>query len=136
MSDSLNVSKWIKFAQRDYDAAENMSILHRPVPFEIVCYLCQQSAEKILKSYMIAQNEPLIKTHDLDSLLNRCIKHDDRFSVFENACPVLTEYATATRYPADEDLITEHDMKTALKISFDILTFTKARIADLDADKE
>ena len=136
MSDSLHISRWVKFAQRDYDTAENMSILHHPVPLEIVCYLCQQSAEKILKSYAIAKGEPLMKTHDLDSVLKLCIKHDSRFSAFEDICPVLTEYATATRYPADEDLINEHDMKTALKNALEILEFTKARISELEDEDE
>ena len=136
MSDSLHISRWVKFAQRDYDTAMNMSILHHPVPLEIVCYLCQQSAEKILKAYAIAQGEPFRKTHDLDSTLKLCIVHDSRFSAFEDICPVLTEYATATRYPADEDLITEHDMKTALENALEILEFTKARIAELTENKD
>ena len=132
MSDSLRISRWVKFAQRDYDTAENISVLHNPVPLEIVCYLCQQSAEKILKSYAIAKGEPLMKTHDLDNVLKLCIKHDSRFSAFEDICPALTGYATATRYPADEDFMTEHDMKFALKNTLEILEFTKARIAELE----
>ncbi|MDR1327996.1 MAG: HEPN domain-containing protein [Oscillospiraceae bacterium] len=131
MSDSLHISRWISFAQRDYDTAEKMSILHRPVPLEIVCFLCQQSAEKILKAYTIAQNGPLLKTHDLESVLKICMKYDDRFSRFEDICPVLTEYATATRYPADEDFITEQDMKIALENAREILNFTKARVLEI-----
>jgi HEPN domain-containing protein len=119
------------FAQRDYDTAEKMSILHHPVPFEIVCFLCQQSAEKILKAYVIAQGESFMKTHDLESVLKLCIKYDNRFSRFEGICPVLTEYATATRYPADEDFITERDMKIALENAREILNFTKARVLEI-----
>ena len=136
MSDSLHISRWVKFAQRDYDTAMNMSILHNPVPLEIVCYLCQQSVEKILKAYSIAQGEPFKKTHDLDSALKLCIKHDARFSAFEDICPVLTEYATATRYPADEDFITAHDMKIALDNALKIVAFTRARIAELIEEKD
>ncbi|MCL2079091.1 MAG: HEPN domain-containing protein [Oscillospiraceae bacterium] len=131
MSDSLQITRWVTFAQRDYDTAINMSILHHPVPLDIVCYLCQQSAEKILKAYLIAQGEPFRKTHDLETILKLCIKHDNCFSAFEDICPVLTEYSTVTRYPADEDFITEHDMRTSLESAHEILEFTKARIADI-----
>jgi len=91
MSDSFNIQRWIKFAQMDFDTAYNMSVLHDPVPLEIVCYHCQQSVEKILKVYALANSESLIKTHDLESVLKQCIKYDDEFLVFADACAVLTE---------------------------------------------
>ena len=62
MRDSLDINEWIRFAQMDYDAANNMAILHNPVPLEIVCFHCQQSAEKILKAYILAQAGALKKT--------------------------------------------------------------------------
>jgi hypothetical protein len=34
MKDSLNANEWIRYAQMDYDAAKNISILHNPVPLE------------------------------------------------------------------------------------------------------
>ena len=68
--DNLDVDKWIKYALADYNAALNMVHLHRPVPIEIVCYHCQQAAEKILKAYIIAKCATLTKTHDLVVLLN------------------------------------------------------------------
>jgi HEPN domain-containing protein len=115
MSDNLNIQRWIKFAQRDYDAAYNMSILHNPIPLEIVCYLCQQCAEKILKAYALANSEPLVKTHDLKSVLKQCMSYNDDFAAFADSCAVLTEYATASRYPLDEDWIEQQDMEIALE---------------------
>ena len=44
---NLDVAKWIQYALADYNAAVTMVRLHRPVPIEIVCYHCQQAAEKI-----------------------------------------------------------------------------------------
>ena len=136
MSDSLNVNEWVRFAQMDYTAAKDMSILHHPVPIEIVCYHCQQSAEKILKAYLIAQSEPLTKTHDLNLLINMCVEYDETFDNYAAVCITLTSYAVLTRYPVGEDAITEHDMKTALKIAFEILEFTKARIVGLNKKEE
>jgi hypothetical protein len=52
-TDSLDVEKWIRFAQMDFDSAVALAERFRP-PIEVVSYLCQQSAEKILKAYNIA----------------------------------------------------------------------------------
>ena len=132
MKDSLDVAEWIRYAEMDYNAAKNMSVLHHPVPLEIVCYHCQQCAEKILKAYAIAQSEPLTKTHDLETILEQCVKYDDRFNVFGLICPILTGYAIFSRYPVGEDSINENDMKTALENALEILEFTKARIAEIE----
>jgi len=131
MRDSLDVNEWLRFAQMDYDAAKDMSILHNPVPLEIVCYHCQQSAEKALKAYAIAKGEPLMKTHDLEALLEQCVKHDEQFNDLAQQCPELTTHVTLSRYPVGEDRMNEHDMKTALEYASNILEFTKSKLLNL-----
>jgi HEPN domain-containing protein len=115
----------------DYDAAKNMAALFNPVPLEIVCYHCQQAAEKILKAYSIAQGEPLIKTHDLRIIMTQCISHDESFNSLSVSCSALTDYAVITRYPIGEDSVTEHDMKTALRNAAEIMDFTKDKLERL-----
>jgi len=132
MRDSLDVLEWIRYAEMDYNTSLHMSETYQPVPLEIVCYHCQQCAEKILKAYTIAQSEPLTKTHDLETILEQCVKYDERFNAFGLICPMLTGYAVFSRYPVSEDSINENDMKTALKNAHEILEFTKARIAELE----
>ena len=131
MKDSLDVGEWIRYAQMDYDAAKNMSILHKPVPLEIVCYHCQQSAEKILKAYAIAKGESLIKTHDLRILITQCLKHEKAFGSLSVACSALTDYAALTRYPAGADDVNESDMGAALKNAVEVLEFTKGKLKEL-----
>jgi HEPN domain-containing protein len=60
--DSLDVKKWIRFAQMDFDSAVTLAEKFRP-PLETVCYHCQQAAEKILKAYIIAKTNALAKKH-------------------------------------------------------------------------
>ena len=128
--DNLDIIKWIQFAQMDYDAAINMVKLHRPVPIEIVCYHCQQAAEKILKAFVIAKSETLIKTHDLAVLLNQCRKHEAEFNNYAKHCITLTTYAALSRYPSNIE-ITEQQMKQALKDTHEVLKFAKLRLAEL-----
>ena len=136
MSDNLDIKEWVRFAQMDYDAAKNMSVLFHPVPLEIVCFHCQQAAEKILKAYAIANGEPLIKTHDLSIILAQCKKHNQLFSSLDRASIILNDYAVIYKYPTNEDAVTEHDMNNALDQALKIIEFTHARLAELVTDTD
>ena len=136
MNDNPDIVEWVRFAQMDYDAAKNMSVLFHPVPLEIVCFHCQQAAEKILKAYTLANGEPLIKTHDLSVILAQCKKHNQAFSSLDRIAIMLNDYAIAHRYPTKEDTVTEHDMSSALENALEILEFTKLRIAELEPKDE
>ena len=126
MNDNLDIKEWVRFAQMDYDAAKNMSALFHPVPLEIVCFHCQQAAEKILKAYALANGESLIKTHDLSIILAQCKKHNQEFYNLDRIGIMLNDYAIAYKYPTKEDAVTEQDMNTALDNARKILEFTKA----------
>ena len=121
-ADNLDVSKWIQYALADYNAAINMVRLHKPVPVEIVCYHCQQAAEKILKAYTIAKSKTLTKTHDLVILLNQCKEYSGEFDKYAKHCIALTTYASLSRYPSNVEL-TEQQMKQVLKDVSDIMVF-------------
>jgi len=128
-TDSLDVEKWIRFAQTDFDSAVVLAERFRP-PIEVVSYLCQQSTEKILKAYTIANTNTLIKTHILKDLLKVSIQYCSDFDKFKVVCERLTPYITLARYPSNIEL-TEHDMKQAIKDAQDILEFTKSKLAEM-----
>ncbi|MBP5602343.1 MAG: HEPN domain-containing protein [Treponema sp.] len=97
------VKSWIEFADMDANLAvftfENMY----PKPLELICYHCQQAAEKILKAMMLATTETseIQKTHDLALLadfLAETIEIDD---MIYNACSDLTPYGVKVRYPKE-----------------------------------
>jgi HEPN domain-containing protein len=129
MADSLDVLKWIIFAQNDFDVASREAGRFRPL-VEVVCYHCQQSAEKILKAYTIAKTNILTKTHILGDLLNDCEQHASDFNNFRSICSRLTPHITLGRYPADIEP-TEYHMKQALKDAAEILEFTKLKLKEL-----
>ena len=108
------VAEWYRFAERDLSSADYLQGLI-PQPVEIICYLCQQSAEKHLKGYLIHQgvSEPP-KTHDLDVLYMMCKSYDERFEKIKRACNMLTMYSVQPRYPNEME-ITENDMHMALE---------------------
>jgi HEPN domain-containing protein len=129
MKDSLDPREWIRFAQNDLDMALMGAARFRP-PIEGVCYSCHQSAEKILKAYIIANGDTHRKTHTLADLLNNCERYSPDFNALGVACLKLTPFATAARYQTDMDLI-DNDMRQALKYAEQILDFTKAKLKEL-----
>ena len=53
--DSTNLSQteakeWFSFAKTDLDVAKHLYDTFYPKPLEIICYHCQQSAEKSVKA--------------------------------------------------------------------------------------
>ncbi|GHV89556.1 hypothetical protein AGMMS50268_00590 [Spirochaetia bacterium] len=45
--DNLEAAKeWLAYAENDFGSAEYL-LGRRPLPLEVICFLCQQSAEKL-----------------------------------------------------------------------------------------
>ncbi len=107
------IEEWLRFADTDLATAEFLQKM-RPQPLEIICYHCQQAAEKYLKGYLISQNgEEPPKTHDLVALCEMCMKYDATFNEIAKPCGVLTRYGVQPRYPHEMD-IQDAEMKRAL----------------------
>jgi HEPN domain-containing protein len=128
--DILIVAEWIKYAQEDYECALLLAKTGNPYAPRKACYDCQQSAEKILKAYIIANGGNLVKTHDLKLLLENCVQYSSEFDSLRSFCTVLNLYIAATRYPSDT-ILTTSDMETALQGAYQILEFTKSRLKDM-----
>ena len=113
------VAEWFAFAHMDLTSAEYLCGM-RPQPLEIICYHCQQSAEKYLKGYLVYSGvmEPQ-RTHNLDDLCEFCFDFDDRFQGIRGACNVLTAYGIQPRYPNEMEVL-ESDMQSALEYAHQI----------------
>ena len=126
--------EWFDFANRDLKSAEFLVQMH-PTPIEIICYHCQQSAEKYLKGYMAFHNHKVIKTHDLTLLNKICVEIDNNFKSIEDDCIELVDYGVQVRYPFHIDL-EEHDMKEAIKSAKRIKKFTLGKAKVVYSDEE
>jgi len=67
------VREWFDYADTDLASAEYLCGMH-PKPLEIICYHCQQSAEKNLKGYLIfngiAEPPKIRQIQDFEPLKN------------------------------------------------------------------
>ena len=124
--DSL-VAEWISFSDTDLKVARHMYDTMHPRPLEIICYHCQQSAEKILKAFLIYSKVKPARTHDLEELRKECKVLNESFTTITDKCANLNDYSSQPRYPFEIE-ITEGDAIRALKDCEDICAFVKALI--------
>lgn len=108
-----HVQEWIRLAQMDLNSAEYLLSMH-PIPIEIICYHCQQSAKKFLKGYLVFHGMIPPRTHDLDELCKLCSQFSDSFSNIADYCSDLTAYGVQPRYPMELHL-EERDMYHVLE---------------------
>lgn len=87
--DNQDVAReWFNIADLDLSAAEFLQKMN-PIPVEIICYHCQQSAEKYLKGFLALNGEEVKRTHDLIQLNKACQKYDDNFKTIQEECLML-----------------------------------------------
>ena len=107
------ISEWFNHGDMDFQAAE-LLLASYPLLLEIICYHCQQAAEKYLKGYLaFTSKTERPRTHDLVLLLAECMKSDERFNDIQRACAVLTRYGVQPRYPNEME-INEDEMHNAV----------------------
>ena len=98
MNNLSESNKWIEFAENDYEAVLLLQKNNKPL-LEIICFHCQQCAEKYLKAFLIKNNGEIRKTYDLEVILRYSIQIDQEFTQIKDHCIDLTDYAVGTRYP-------------------------------------
>ncbi len=91
------------------------------------CVLCQQAAEKALKSLLELENidvdkTPSLRTHRLTEIVEECQKYYPQVERFKMDCDKLTVYYF-DRYPSDVPLnLNKEDAEFALKVAGEILS--------------
>lgn len=62
-----------------------------------------------MKGYLVFCDHPLVKTHNIKTLVRLAAIYDHRFSEWTQAAEKLTPYATEFRYPLEESGTIEPD---------------------------
>jgi len=127
MVDYEFIEPWIQKADNDIASAQILTKNMHPIPTEIVCFHCQQAAEKYLKAFLVYNDQEPPKIHDLIELVRLCNNFDKDFQILIPKCEYLLPFATQTRYPSKIDLEDE-DIKTALAYAQAIIEFVKSKI--------
>ncbi len=65
---------------------------------DVVCFHCQQSAEKYLKAMLNEQRLPVPRTHNLEDLISLLPSHRPLVAL-RQGLKILSRYAVEVRYP-------------------------------------
>jgi HEPN domain-containing protein len=89
--------RWWRQARRDLESAE---INAQHARYEVVCFLCQQAAEKGLKAFLYAQGESPVLGHSLLELTTRASAYAAPLQTLREAAKTLDAYYVPARYPS------------------------------------
>jgi predicted nucleotidyltransferase/HEPN domain-containing protein len=88
---------WLEKADNDALTSERL-IVGPPIPWDVVCFHAQQSAEKVLKGLLVFRGEQPRKTHELDKVLAEGVKYEPTLQALHAACVLLNPYGVDPRY--------------------------------------
>jgi len=121
---------WILLADRDLYAAEVLLKDHFLLT-NIVAFHCQQAIEKYLKAFLIENDVPLIKTHDLIKL-NGMIQEIKDLGIDRKNLIIINEVYVESRYPGELGLIS--DGMPTNKQAEEFIEYTKEIKAIINAE--
>ncbi len=117
-------------ASTDLQVAKHLNETYYPKPLEIICYHCQQAAEKGIKALIVSFGAQggLPKRHDLSFLLNQIknqVRIDEKYYEYADT---LSPYGVSVRYP-NELFLEEENAETAVMYAEEILQWVSDVIA-------
>ena len=93
---------WITKAEADYLAATDLARRRKLPLHDMVCFHCQQSAEKYLKARLEEAAVIFPKTHDLETLLTLLIPLEPLWAALLPATKRLKPFGVLIRYPGND----------------------------------
>lgn len=94
------VHDWFKKAESDLKTI-HLTIDADEPPTDTICFHAQQVAEKYLKGFLCYHEVNFPKIHDLEELVELCIKIDKSFEEILDIAAGLSSFAVEIRYPDD-----------------------------------
>jgi HEPN domain-containing protein len=93
-------AQWIRKAEDDTRGATSLAQSEPPLN-DLICFHCQQSAEKYLKALLQEWDLVPPRIHDLLQLLNLLLPRDATLRTLRRKLAALRNYAVDYRYPGD-----------------------------------
>jgi HEPN domain-containing protein len=122
--------RWVVQSEKDLDAAKYN---YDGKLFNIACFLAQQSAEKILKAFLIKHGDNTIWGHSVADLVDDCSHIDSNFEELFRIAGSLDKYYIPTRYPdglpggIPSNAYIDEDARMALKMAEEVISFVKSK---------
>lgn len=131
MSENLEIARqWLSKAMNDLLNADN-NLMSEVVPFDTVCFHCQQAAEKLLKAYLVGNGQSFPFSHDLFLILEKILPLNREAAALRNSCAILMPYAVEIRYPDDWYMPSEEDAQEAREAANHVLGWLEHALPEL-----
>lgn len=118
-------AQWVRYAEDGLLGARALATASRPLR-NLVCFHCQQSAEKYLKALIQQLGLVVPRTHDLEELLDLLLPHEATLARRRRGLRSLTRYAVGFRYPGIR--ATSRQMQAALREAGTVRLELRARL--------
>ena len=105
--------EWVRYAEEDFEVATALFRRRKKGAANSIGFHCQQCVEKYFKARMVEDGITVIKTHDLQVLLNVLMPRQPLWASYNAVLGNLTSYAVKFRYPGH--VATRTDARSALK---------------------
>ena len=128
MVDRDIIREWLIKADEDFEFARINFDEKKPF-FAQICFHFNQSAEKYLKAFIIANRLEFRKIHDLHLLLKQCKLTDASFAQLDDDCEYLATFYIETRYPVHwPSIFTKEETENAYSAAKNIRNFIKEKL--------
>ncbi len=122
--------RWVAKAKNDLLNADN-NLQAEEIPFDTVCFHCQQAAEKLLKAVLIANTINPPRTHDLMLLLENILPIAPSVALLRSPLAILMPYAVEIRYPDDWFIPSLDDTREAREMAAQVLEWAQRTFPNL-----
>jgi len=95
---------------------------HGTVVRGAACFHCQQSAEKMLKAFLVYKHTDFERVHNIEYLLDLCTEVNNSFEELRNDAELMAPFAVHIRYPGYME-VTESQALNALSSAEHIFSF-------------
>jgi HEPN domain-containing protein len=89
---------WVNKAESDLECARQLAG-KSPQLNDVICFHCQQAAEKYFKALLQELGLVVPRTHELESLLDLLLAHDSTLARLRRGALFLSQFAVDYRYP-------------------------------------
>lgn len=126
--------EWYDLAVMDLGVAKHLDATYQPKPLEIICYHCQQAAEKGIKALIMYYGAEggMPKLHDLSFLLNQIKKRIKIEEKYYDYADTLTPYGVSIRYP-NELFLEERNAKIAIQYAEEIMKWVDSIVTESES---
>lgn len=128
------VKQWLIHGDEDLRLAVHaMTLQGEEPPYRPIAYHAQQCAEKYLKAFLVYCVVDFPYTHNISILLELCGEHAD-WPVELQDSEQLTLYSITTRYPGEDEQISEAEAKQAIELAQQVRTRVRTALTQLGLD--